>query len=171
MDTPAHINILGNEKADEFTKESRACRQSSNLTTLIDTNAVGSRSLVKNSFKYSIPALYKDGWSNRHIGQNLGRSDMVITRFVNNRSRKEYSTVIGGSMRPRNANASDDCAITKAATSQTTLLESVQRHLLPSRHLVVSKETIQKRLVAGIRSRRPLRPLTPYHRQYRLDFC
>ncbi|GFS76393.1 hypothetical protein TNCV_1620341 [Trichonephila clavipes] len=44
-------------KADEFSKESRACPQSSNLTTLIDANAVASLRLINNNFKYSIPAL------------------------------------------------------------------------------------------------------------------
>ncbi|GFV47593.1 uncharacterized protein TNCV_1775571 [Trichonephila clavipes] len=39
---PAHINILGDEKADKLAKESRACPQSFNLTTLIDTNATAS---------------------------------------------------------------------------------------------------------------------------------
>ncbi|GFW24537.1 hypothetical protein TNCV_2404021 [Trichonephila clavipes] len=38
----AHININGKEKADELSKEFRACPQSSNLTTLIDANAVAS---------------------------------------------------------------------------------------------------------------------------------
>ncbi|GFT69995.1 HTH_Tnp_Tc3_2 domain-containing protein [Trichonephila clavipes] len=44
----------------------------------------------------------------------------------------------------------------------------------PSRHPVPSRETIRRRLTeVGLRSRRPLRrlPLTPHHRQCRLDFC
>ncbi|GFV08193.1 transposable element Tcb1 transposase [Trichonephila clavipes] len=43
-----------------------------------------------------------------------------------------------------------------------------------SRHPVPSRETIRRRLTeVGLRSRRPLRrlPLTPHHRQCRLDFC
>ncbi|GFT35996.1 HTH_Tnp_Tc3_2 domain-containing protein [Trichonephila clavipes] len=50
---------------------------------------------------------------------------------------------------------------------------SIQRHLPPSRHPVPSKETIRRRLTEVLRSRRPLRrlPLTPHHRQCRLDFC
>ncbi|GFV60302.1 transposable element Tcb1 transposase [Trichonephila clavipes] len=42
------------------------------------------------------------------------------------------------------------------------------------RHPVPSRETIRRRLTeVGLRSRRPLRrlPLTPHHRQCRLDFC
>ncbi|GFU91427.1 HTH_Tnp_Tc3_2 domain-containing protein [Trichonephila clavipes] len=41
-------------------------------------------------------------------------------------------------------------------------------------HPVPSRETIRRRLTeVGLRSRRPLRrlPLTPHHRQCRLDFC
>ncbi|GFU81605.1 hypothetical protein TNCV_4927361 [Trichonephila clavipes] len=38
--SPAHVNILGNEKGDELHKESRVCPHSSNLTTLIHANAV-----------------------------------------------------------------------------------------------------------------------------------
>ncbi|GFX30579.1 hypothetical protein TNCV_3462271 [Trichonephila clavipes] len=44
----------------------------------------------------------------------------------------------------------------------------------PSRHPVPSRETIRRRLTeVGLRSRRPLRrlPLTPHHRQCRLDFA
>ncbi|GFV65337.1 RNase H domain-containing protein [Trichonephila clavipes] len=54
---PAHVNILGNEKADELAKESRACPQSSNLSTPLDTNAVANRRLINDNFQYSIPAL------------------------------------------------------------------------------------------------------------------
>ncbi|GFX14915.1 ATP-dependent DNA helicase [Trichonephila clavipes] len=42
---------------DSSAKEPRACLQSSNLTTLIDANAVASRRLVNNNFKYSSSAL------------------------------------------------------------------------------------------------------------------
>ncbi|GBN25117.1 hypothetical protein AVEN_228894-1 [Araneus ventricosus] len=77
--------------------------------------------------------------------------------------------------RPRNTNASEDRAIIRTATSDpTTSLESIRRHLPPSRHPMVSRETIRRRLAdAGISSRRPLRrlPLTPHHRQCRLYFC
>ncbi|GFV41514.1 transposable element Tc1 transposase [Trichonephila clavipes] len=66
-------------------------------------------------------------------------------------------------------------ATSKVATSApTTSLASIQRHLPPSRHPVPSRETIRRRLTeVGLRSRRPLRrlPLTPHHRQCRLDFC
>ncbi|GFV70864.1 HTH_Tnp_Tc3_2 domain-containing protein [Trichonephila clavipes] len=68
-----------------------------------------------------------------------------------------------------------DRAIRRVATSApTTSLASIQRHLPPSRHPVPSRETIRRRLTeVGLRSRRPLRrlPLTPHHRQCRLDFC
>ncbi|GFV71568.1 HTH_Tnp_Tc3_2 domain-containing protein [Trichonephila clavipes] len=81
----------------------------------------------------------------------------------------------GGSGRPRNTNDREDRAIKRVATSApTTSLASIQRHLPPSRHPVPSRETIRRRLTeVGLRSRRPLRrlPLTPHHRQCRLDFC
>ncbi|GFV99421.1 HTH_Tnp_Tc3_2 domain-containing protein [Trichonephila clavipes] len=81
----------------------------------------------------------------------------------------------GGSGRPRNTNDREDRAIRRVATSApTTSLASIQRHLPPSRHPVPSRETIRRRLTeVGLTSRRPLRrlPLTPHHRQCRLDFC
>ncbi|GFX97860.1 transposable element Tcb1 transposase [Trichonephila clavipes] len=81
----------------------------------------------------------------------------------------------GGSGRPRNTNDREDRAIRRVATSApTTSLASIQRHLPPSRHPVPSRGTIRRRLTeVGLRSRRPLRrlPLTPHHRQCRLDFC
>ncbi|GFW77174.1 HTH_Tnp_Tc3_2 domain-containing protein [Trichonephila clavipes] len=77
---------------------------------------------------------------------------------------------------PRNTNDREDRAIRRLATSAptTSLFASIQRHLPPSRHPVPSRETIRRRLTeVGLRSRRPLRrlPLTPHHRQCRLDFC
>ncbi|GFV46344.1 HTH_Tnp_Tc3_2 domain-containing protein [Trichonephila clavipes] len=79
----------------------------------------------------------------------------------------------GGSGRPRNTNDREDRAIRRVATSApTTSLASIQR--LPSRHPVQSRETIRRRLTkVGLRELRPLRrlPLTPHHRQCRLDFC
>ncbi|GFV60585.1 transposable element Tcb1 transposase [Trichonephila clavipes] len=80
----------------------------------------------------------------------------------------------GGSGRPRNTNDREDRAIRRVATSApTTSLASIQRHLPPSRHPVPSRETIRRRQAEVLRSRRPLRrlPLTPHHRQCRLDFC
>ncbi|GFW00458.1 HTH_Tnp_Tc3_2 domain-containing protein [Trichonephila clavipes] len=79
----------------------------------------------------------------------------------------------GGSERPRNTNDREDRAIRRVATSApTTSLASIQRHLPPSRYPVPSRETIRRRLTE-VGSRRPLRrlPLTPHHRQCRLDFC
>ncbi|GFY10372.1 HTH_Tnp_Tc3_2 domain-containing protein [Trichonephila clavipes] len=75
--------------------------------------------------------------------------------------------------RPRNTNDREDRAIRRVATSApTTSLASIQRHLPPSIHPVPSRETIRRRLKV-LRSRRPLKrlPLTPHHRQCRLDFC
>ncbi|GFX86528.1 HTH_Tnp_Tc3_2 domain-containing protein [Trichonephila clavipes] len=77
----------------------------------------------------------------------------------------------GGSGRPRNTNDLED--IRRVATSAPNVsIDSTP--LSPSRHPVPSRETIRRRLTeVGLRSRRPLRrlPLTPHHRQCRLDFC
>ncbi|GFV40520.1 HTH_Tnp_Tc3_2 domain-containing protein [Trichonephila clavipes] len=95
---------------------------------------------------------------------------MPLRRNRRHGSQKVECTVAEG-QRPRNTNAREDRAIRRVATSApTTSLASIQRHLPPSRHPVPSRETIRRRTE---RSRRPLRrlPLTPHHRQCRLDFC
>ncbi|GFW11933.1 hypothetical protein TNCV_4529991 [Trichonephila clavipes] len=105
----------------------------------------------------------------------LGRSDMVVARCWQQWITEGRVYRRGGSGRPRNTNDREDRAIRRVATSApTTSLASIQRHLPPSRHPVPSRETIRRRLTeVGLRSRRPLRrlPLTPHHRQCRLDFC
>ncbi|GFV47256.1 hypothetical protein TNCV_4829121 [Trichonephila clavipes] len=116
----------------------------------------------------------KAGWSNRRIGRpSVGRygSCSVWQQWIT--EGRVYRR--GGSGRPRNTNDREDRAIRRVATSApTTSLASIQRHLPPSRHPVPSRETIRRRLTeVGLRSRRPLRrlPLTPHHRQCRLDFA
>ncbi|GFS73418.1 HTH_38 domain-containing protein [Trichonephila clavipes] len=122
-----------------------------------------------------IIGLREAGWSNRRIGRHLGRSDMVVARCWQQWITEGRVYRRGGSGRPRNTNDREDRAIRRVATSApTTLLASIQRHLPPSRHPVPSRETIRRRLTeVGLRSRRPLRrlPLTPHHRQCRLDFA
>ncbi|GFS93792.1 HTH_Tnp_Tc3_2 domain-containing protein, partial [Trichonephila clavipes] len=107
--------------------------------------------------------------------RHLGRSDMVVARCWQQWITEGRVYRRGGSGRPRNTNDREDRAIRRVATSApTTSLASIQRHLPPSRHPVPSRETIRRRLTeVGLRSRRPLRrlPLTPHHRQCRLDFC
>ncbi|GFX31516.1 HTH_Tnp_Tc3_2 domain-containing protein [Trichonephila clavipes] len=122
-----------------------------------------------------IIGLREAGWSNRRIGRPLGRSDMVVARCWQQWITEGRVYRREGSGRPRNTNDREDRAIRRVATSApTTSLASIQRHLPPSRHPVPSRETIRRRLTeVGLRSRRPLRrlPLTPHHRQCRLDFC
>ncbi|GFT19059.1 transposable element Tc1 transposase [Trichonephila clavipes] len=122
-----------------------------------------------------IIGLREAGWSNRRIGRHLGRSDMVVARCWQQWITEGRVYRRGGSGRPRNTNDREDRAIRRVAPSApTTSLASIQRHLPPSRHPVPSRETIRRRLTeVGLRSRRPLRrlPLTPHHRQCRLDFC
>ncbi|GFT88047.1 HTH_Tnp_Tc3_2 domain-containing protein [Trichonephila clavipes] len=122
-----------------------------------------------------VNGLREAGGSNSRIGRHLGRSDMVVARCWQQWITEGRVYRRGGSGRPRNTNDREDRAIRRVATSApTTSLASIQRHLLPSRHPVPSRETIRRRLTeVGLRSRRPLRrlPLTPHHRQCRLDFC
>ncbi|GFV93731.1 hypothetical protein TNCV_366321 [Trichonephila clavipes] len=79
----------------------------------------------------------------------------------------------GGSGRPRNTNDREDRAIRRVATSDN--VASIDSTPLTSfQTSVPSRETIRRRLTeVGLRSRRPLRrlPLTPHHRQCRLDFA
>ncbi|GFY32825.1 transposable element Tcb1 transposase [Trichonephila clavipes] len=122
-----------------------------------------------------IISLREAGWLNRRIGRHLGRSDMVVARCWQQWITEGRVYRRKGSGRPRNTNDREDRAIRRVATSApTTSPASIQRHLPPSRHPVTSRETIKRRLTeVGLRSRRPLRrlPLTPHHRQCRLDFC
>ncbi|GFU82454.1 hypothetical protein TNCV_656661, partial [Trichonephila clavipes] len=102
--------------------------------------------------------------------------DMVVARCRANSGITEGRVYRrGGSGRPRNTNDHEDRAIKEwPLRHPTTSLASIQRHLPPSRHPVPSRETIRRRLTeVGLRSRRPLRrlPLTPHHRQCRLDFA
>ncbi|GFT63793.1 HTH_38 domain-containing protein [Trichonephila clavipes] len=121
-----------------------------------------------------IIGLREAGWSNRRIGRHLGRSDMVVARCWQQWITEGRVYRRGGSGRPRNTNDREDRAIRRVATSApTTSLASIQRHLPPSRHPVPSRETIKRRLTEVGLGRRPLRrlPLTPHHRQCRLDFA
>ncbi|GFY31852.1 hypothetical protein TNCV_4201601 [Trichonephila clavipes] len=58
---------------------------------------------------------------------------------------------------------------------QITVNRTIKHHKInKQRHPVPSRETIRRGLTeVGLRSRRPLRrlPLTPHHRQCRLDFA
>ncbi|GFV26326.1 transposable element Tcb2 transposase [Trichonephila clavipes] len=115
-----------------------------------------------------IIGLREAGWSNRRIGRHLGRN-MVVARCWQQWITKVECTV---AERPRNTNDREVRAI-RRVSAPTTSLASIQRHF-PSRHPAPSRETIRRRLTeVGLRSRRPLRrlPLTPHHRQCRLDFC
>ncbi|GFW48342.1 HTH_38 domain-containing protein [Trichonephila clavipes] len=145
---------------------SHVCGQRVRL--LISWDAV----MARDPLKYNSPA---SGWSNRRIGRHLGRSDMVVARCWQQWITEGRVYRRGGSGRPRNTNDREDRAIRRVATSApTTSLASIQRHLPPSRYPVPSRETIRRRLTeVGLRSRRPLRrlPLTPHHRQCRLDFA
>ncbi|GFU50502.1 transposable element Tc3 transposase [Trichonephila clavipes] len=97
-----------------------------------------------------IIGLREAGWSNRRIGRHLGRkADMVVARCWQQWITEGRVYRRGESGRPRNTN---DREITSSAI----------------------KRNHKRRLTEVVlRSRRPLRrlPLTPHHRQCRLDFC
>ncbi|GFT91177.1 HTH_38 domain-containing protein [Trichonephila clavipes] len=120
--------------------------------------------------------LREAGWSNRRIGRHLGRSDMVVARCWQQWITEGRVYRRGGSGTSQEHKRSRGSCNQKSGhfPAPTTSLASIQRHLPPSRHPVPSRETIRRRLTeVGLRSRRPLKrlPLTPHHRQCRLDFC
>ncbi|GFX69962.1 uncharacterized protein TNCV_2099801 [Trichonephila clavipes] len=90
-----------------------------------------------------ILGLIEADFSNRCIGYHLGRSDMEFAQFWQQWTTEGIIYRHGGSERPSYTNTYDDRAIIRATTSSpATLLESIRRHLPPSRHLVVSRETV-----------------------------
>ncbi|UYV64720.1 K02A2.6-like [Cordylochernes scorpioides] len=96
--------------------------------------------------------LKEAGWSNRLIARHLCRSDAAIRRcwqkWVNNGSMQRQD----GSGRPRATTEREDRAIVRTAVAEPEFTRLRERNL---------------------RARRPLRclPLTPVHRQVRLQWC
>ncbi|GFW39333.1 hypothetical protein TNCV_1833181 [Trichonephila clavipes] len=79
----------------------------------------------------------------------------------------------GGSGRPRNTNDRGSCN-QKSGHFGTNSVASIDSTPLTSFQTSSAIKRNHKRLTeVGLRSRRPLRrlPLTPHHRQCRLDFC
>ncbi|UYV69420.1 hypothetical protein LAZ67_6003530 [Cordylochernes scorpioides] len=115
--------------------------------------------------------LKEAGWSNRLIARHLCRSDAAIRRcwqkWVNNGSMQRQD----GSGRPRAATEWEDRAIVRmAVAAPESTLSTIQRVTGTQ----VSKMTINRRQrERNLRARRPLRclPLTPVHRQVRLQWC
>ncbi|UYV64260.1 hypothetical protein LAZ67_3000095, partial [Cordylochernes scorpioides] len=115
--------------------------------------------------------LKEAGWSNRLIARHLCRSDAAIRRcwqkWVNNRRMQRQD----GSGRPRSTTEWEDRAIVRmAVAAPESTLSTIQRMTGTQ----VSKMTINRRLrERNLRARRPLRclPLTPVHRQVRLQWC
>ncbi|GFX25249.1 hypothetical protein TNCV_1274101 [Trichonephila clavipes] len=80
----------------------------------------------------------------------------------------------GGSGRPRNTNDREDRAIRRVATSAPTTLRIDSTPLTSFQTSSAIKRNHKETMTeVGLRSRRPLRrlPLTPHHRQCRLDFA
>ncbi|UYV82953.1 B3GNT1 [Cordylochernes scorpioides] len=115
--------------------------------------------------------LKEAGWSNRLIARHLCRSDAAIRqcwqKWVNNGSMQRQD----GSGRPRATTEREDRAIVRmAVAAPESTLTTIQRVTGTQ----VSKMTINRRLrERNLRARRPLRclPLTPVHRQVRLQWC
>ncbi|UYV62024.1 hypothetical protein LAZ67_1007530 [Cordylochernes scorpioides] len=115
--------------------------------------------------------LKEAGWSNRLIVRHLCRSDAAIRRcwqkLVNNGRLQRQD----GSGRPRATTEREDRAIVRiAVAAPESTLTTIQRVTGTQ----VSKMTINRRLrERNLRARRPLRclPLTPVHRQVRLQWC
>ncbi|UYV61580.1 hypothetical protein LAZ67_1005361 [Cordylochernes scorpioides] len=115
--------------------------------------------------------LKEAGWSNQLIARHLCRSDAAIRRcwqkWVNNGSMQRQD----GSGRPRATTEREDRAIVRmAVAAPESTLSTIQRVTGTQ----VSKMTINRRLRGrNLRARRPLRclPLTPVHRQVRLQWC
>ncbi|UYV76682.1 hypothetical protein LAZ67_14001733 [Cordylochernes scorpioides] len=115
--------------------------------------------------------LKEAGWSNRLIALHLCRSDAAIRRcwqkWINNGRMQRQD----GSGRPRATTEREDRAIVRMAVQATeSTLSTIQRVTGTQ----VSKMTINRRLREwNLRARRPLRclPLTPVHRQVRLQWC
>ncbi|UYV83554.1 hypothetical protein LAZ67_23001451, partial [Cordylochernes scorpioides] len=115
--------------------------------------------------------LKEAGWSNRLIARHLCQSDAAIRRcwqkWVNNGKMQRQD----GSGRPRATTEWEDRAIVRmAVAAPESTLSTIQRVTGTQ----VSKMTINRRLrEQNLRARQPLRclPLTPVHRQVRLQWC
>ncbi|UYV84357.1 hypothetical protein LAZ67_X001927 [Cordylochernes scorpioides] len=115
--------------------------------------------------------LKEAGWSNRLIARHLCQSDAAIRRcwqkWVNNESMQCQDS----SGRPRATTEREDRAIVRMAVAAPESTLSTLQRVTGTQ---VSKMTINRRLRAlNLRARRPLRclPLTPVHRQVRLQWC
>ncbi|GFW13109.1 HTH_38 domain-containing protein [Trichonephila clavipes] len=117
-----------------------------------------------------IIGLREAGWSNRRIGRHLGRSDMVVARCWQQWITEGRVYRRGGSGRPRNTNDREDRAIRFFGTNNVASIDSTPLTSFQTSSAIKKnhKETTDRK-----GSRRPLRrlPLTPHHRQCRLDFA
>ncbi|GFU81524.1 HTH_38 domain-containing protein [Trichonephila clavipes] len=119
-----------------------------------------------------IIGLREAGWSNRRIGRHLGRSDIVVARCWQQWITEGRVYRRGGSGRPRNTNDRED-RNQKSGYFGTNNVASIDSTPLTSFQTSSAIKRNHKETTDRSRSRRPLRrlPLTPHHRQCRLDFC
>ena len=121
-----------------------------------------------------IVGMREAGWSYRAIGRHLHRMDTAVQWCWQQWLLQGTHRRNEGSGRPRCTNARQDRMIVRQArTGPTASLSAIQRATASSIPPVVPS-TISRRLAeVGLRSRRPLRrlPITPQHRQSRLEWC
>ncbi|GFT42365.1 HTH_38 domain-containing protein [Trichonephila clavipes] len=110
------------------------------------------------------------GWSNRRIGRHLGQSNMVVARCWQQWITEGRVYRRGGSGRPRNTNDREGSCNQKSGHFGTNNVASIDSTPLTS---FQTSSAIKRKPFDRMRSRRPLRrlPLTPHHRQCRLDFA
>ncbi|GFX97845.1 hypothetical protein TNCV_4904961 [Trichonephila clavipes] len=122
-----------------------------------------------------IIGLREAGWSNGRIGRHLGRSDMVLLGVGNSGSQKVECTVAEGQDVPGTQMIARGSCNQKSGHFGTNNVASIDSTPLTSFQTSSAIKRNHKRRLTevGLRSRRPLRhlPLTPHHRQCRLDFC
>ncbi|GFT71635.1 transposable element Tcb2 transposase [Trichonephila clavipes] len=122
-----------------------------------------------------IISIMEAGWSARRVAHQLGRSDCVVRRCLDQGIREMSFTRRPGSRRPRQTSHREDRQIVRNARVQSTdSSTAIQAQVAPSLDVPVSSRTIRKRLTEGhLGSRCPLRvlPLTPTHRRHRLEWC
>ncbi|GFT30957.1 uncharacterized protein TNCV_1683291 [Trichonephila clavipes] len=111
------------------------------IVTGDDSEAYG---LLLDFERRRVVGLREANWTNRCIGYHFGWSVKVVARCWQQCITKGIVYCHEGSGNSRNSITRDDSAIIREATSSpTTSLESIKRHLPPSRHPVVSRDHLR----------------------------
>ncbi|GFT15071.1 transposable element Tcb2 transposase [Trichonephila clavipes] len=106
-------------------------------------------------------------WSSRRVARQLGHSDCVVRRCLDQWIREISFTRRPGSGRPRQTCHLEDRHIVRNARVQPTASSAaIQTKVVPSLGAPVSSRTTRRRLAEGhLGLQRPLRvlPMTPTH--------